>query len=170
MIVEASVQREALGRPQVALQNAVDRRLLGTATAVANFFRALGGTLGVALYGAVFSSQLARWIPELVPGGTCRKLDPSVLEMSPAAIRSLPPTIRDGLVSAVVRSADTVFLVAAPIAALALVTALLLREQPLRGPAGSEAPAQRQPEVIVSVSRARASAGPDRAGVRSDPR
>jgi MFS family permease len=43
----------------VAVQNAVERRALGTATAVTSFFRALGGAIGAAVLGAVFAAQAA---------------------------------------------------------------------------------------------------------------
>ena len=43
----------------VAIQNAVERRDLGIATASANLFRSLGGSVGVALFGALFASGLA---------------------------------------------------------------------------------------------------------------
>jgi hypothetical protein len=42
----------------VALQNAVERRDLGIATASANLVRALGGAVGVALFGALFAGGL----------------------------------------------------------------------------------------------------------------
>jgi EmrB/QacA subfamily drug resistance transporter len=42
----------------MAVQNSVDRRELGTATAATNFFRALGGALGAAVLGAVFAARL----------------------------------------------------------------------------------------------------------------
>jgi EmrB/QacA subfamily drug resistance transporter len=41
----------------VAVQNSVDRRQLGVATATTGFFRALGGAAGAAVLGAVFSAQ-----------------------------------------------------------------------------------------------------------------
>jgi EmrB/QacA subfamily drug resistance transporter len=41
----------------LAVQNAVDQRELGTATGAANLFRALGGAVGVAVYGAIFTAQ-----------------------------------------------------------------------------------------------------------------
>jgi EmrB/QacA subfamily drug resistance transporter len=40
-----------------AIQNTVDRRMLGVATATAGFFRALGGAVGAAVLGAVFAAQ-----------------------------------------------------------------------------------------------------------------
>ena len=42
----------------VAVQNAVEQRKIGTATASTNFFRSLGGSLGLALFGAIFSARL----------------------------------------------------------------------------------------------------------------
>jgi MFS family permease len=41
----------------VAVQNAVDRREMGTATAATGFFRALGGAVGAAVLGAVFVAR-----------------------------------------------------------------------------------------------------------------
>ncbi len=41
----------------VAVQNAVDRRDIGIATGSANLFRALGGSVGVAVFGALFSGN-----------------------------------------------------------------------------------------------------------------
>ncbi len=41
----------------LAVQNAVDQHELGTATGAANLFRALGGAVGVAVYGSIFTDQ-----------------------------------------------------------------------------------------------------------------
>ena len=43
----------------VAVQNAVEQRELGTATGAANLFRALGGSVGVAVYGSMFTTAHA---------------------------------------------------------------------------------------------------------------
>lgn len=42
----------------LAVQNSVDRTRLGTATASTNFFRGLGGALGVAVFGAILSAHV----------------------------------------------------------------------------------------------------------------
>jgi len=106
----------------LAIQNSVDRRDLGVATASANFFRALGGSIGVATFGAVFTAHVVG------------PVDASRLQSGPGQIRNLPPTVRDRVVEAVAHSIHTVFLVATPIAALGLLVVLFLREYPLRGP------------------------------------
>ena len=41
-----------------AVQNDVDRRVLGVATAATSFFRGLGGAVGAALLGAVFAARV----------------------------------------------------------------------------------------------------------------
>jgi AraC-like DNA-binding protein len=61
----------------VAVQNAVDRRELGTATASVNLFRALGGSVGVAVYGAVFAAGLRYWLPRRLPGNAAG-IDPAM--------------------------------------------------------------------------------------------
>ncbi|HWM11063.1 MAG TPA: MDR family MFS transporter [Solirubrobacteraceae bacterium] len=90
----------------VAVQNAVDRRDLGVATASANLFRSLGGSVGVALFGTVFASRL----------GTS---DVERLQSVDAA--------------EVASALHTVFLIGAPVALLGLLVVLSLREVPLRG-------------------------------------
>lgn len=47
----------------LAVQNAVNPQDIGTATGVANLLRALGGSVGVALYGSIFSNQLRAGMP-----------------------------------------------------------------------------------------------------------
>ena len=42
----------------LAVQNAVDRRDIGVATGSTNLFRALGGSVAVALYGAILTGGL----------------------------------------------------------------------------------------------------------------
>jgi MFS family permease len=52
----------------VAVQNGVDRSQLGVAMATTNFFRALGGALGAAVLGAVFSSSGGSGRAEVIDG------------------------------------------------------------------------------------------------------
>jgi EmrB/QacA subfamily drug resistance transporter len=92
-----------------AVQNSVDRRELGMATATTGFFRALGGAAGAAVLGAVFAAQVGARASE--GGGS---------------------GFEGALRSDVIHGVQDVFLVAAPLAALALIAVLFLREQPLK--------------------------------------
>jgi MFS family permease len=115
----------------VAIQNAVDRREIGTATASINLFRALGGSVGVAVYGAVFAAGLRHWLPRHLPGHA-DGIDAHGIQASPERIRALPPDVAHGLAASVADALHAVFLVAAPLAAAGLLVVLFLHERPLR--------------------------------------
>jgi EmrB/QacA subfamily drug resistance transporter len=110
----------------VAVQNAVDRRELGIATATTGFFRALGGAVGAAVLGTVFAAQAGA---------------------NPGEGGALRADVIDGV--------QAVFLVAAPLAALALLVVLRLPEVPLQTRGG---PAQPPPRTAASGPPSRQSA------------
>jgi EmrB/QacA subfamily drug resistance transporter len=112
----------------VAVQNSVDYEHLGVATSGATLFRAIGGSLGVALFGAIFAHALQVELSAVLLPGT-----PFPSAASPAALQALPPEIRAAYLSAIVASLRLVFQVAAAIAALGFLLTLGLREVPLRG-------------------------------------
>lgn len=53
----------------VAVQNAMPHRLLGVATASTQFFRQVGGTIGVAIFGSIMASQFASKLAAAFPSG-----------------------------------------------------------------------------------------------------
>jgi EmrB/QacA subfamily drug resistance transporter len=117
----------------VAVQNAVDPRQIGTATAAANLFRALGGSVGVAVYGAIFTAGLRHWLPEELAGRAAPGISASGIQATPGRIHALSPGIQDAVARAIGNSLHDVFLVAAPIALAGALIVALLPERPLRG-------------------------------------
>jgi len=115
----------------VAVQNAVDRRDIGSATSAISFFRNIGAASGTAMLGAVLVSRLGFWLPRLVHGRTTLDLSQS-FTITPKALHALPPAVRAGVVESFVRSLHLVFVVGVPLAGIALVFALFLKEIPLR--------------------------------------
>jgi len=107
----------------VAVQNGVERRELGVATATAGFFRALGGALGAAVLGAVFAASAG----------------------SPSSAAG-PQGLGAAAQADVIAGVQNVFWVAAPIAALARVVVLRLPEAKLRtGAEPKQADREREP-------------------------
>jgi MFS family permease len=102
-----------------AVQNGVERQRLGIAMATTSFFRGLGGAVGAAVLGAVFATRAG------MSGASER-------------VAALGPAARADVIDGV----QAVFIVAAPLAALALVAVLALHEVPLRGEAPSDPPAR----------------------------
>src|SRR3989441_6070913 len=114
----------------IVVQNAVDYRNLGAATSSVTFFRSIGGSFGTAIFGAIFSNQLASHLSSLassLPSGFTLSNAESV-----AAIQHLPAAMRAEVVHAYAQSLSTVFLVAMPIAAVAFILSWLLPEVRLR--------------------------------------
>jgi EmrB/QacA subfamily drug resistance transporter len=118
----------------IGLQNSVQREDLGTATSSNMFFRNMGGSFGVALFGSVMTARLAHYFPLEVPRAAAARfhLSAARIALSPTAVRHLPTALRAGIIDTFGLSLHTVFLVAAPVALIALPILLRVREVPLR--------------------------------------
>ncbi len=117
----------------VAVQNAVPQAQLGTATSLSTFFRSIGGSFGVAVFGAIFNNRLAANLPKYLPPSALRAVHGSNVSASPAQLDALPPAIHHGYVLAFSDSLHAVFLIGAPVALLAFALTWLLKDLPLRG-------------------------------------
>jgi hypothetical protein len=109
----------------LAVQNAVDPRHMGSATSGTILFRQVGGSVGIALFGAIFANRLHA---ELVARG----VRAAAKTASPAAIRHLPAAARHAYAGAIASALHPVFVVAAFISVFAFLLTWLLRETPLR--------------------------------------
>lgn len=116
----------------IAVQNAVDYADLGTATSGATFFRSIGGSFGVATFGAIFSSQFAGNVADILTGVQLPPGFSGSAGASPAELARLPADVHTGYVNAYAASLQTVFSVAVPIAGVAFLATWLLPEVPLR--------------------------------------
>jgi EmrB/QacA subfamily drug resistance transporter len=117
----------------IAVQNAVEQRDLGVGTSSATFLRSMGASFGVAIFGAIFSNQLASNLRKNLPASALHSgINPASLEGNPAQLASLPPAIHTGLINAVSESLHVVFLTAVPILVVAFFLTLLIKEVPLR--------------------------------------
>ncbi len=111
----------------LAVQNAVEYRFLGVATSGSTLFRQVGGSIGVALFGAIFVNRLdAELAAKLPPGAHI----PAAA--NPAVLRELPAAIHTAYVTAFAAALQPVFLVAAGTAFFGFVFSWFLHDLPLR--------------------------------------
>ena len=110
----------------VAVQNAVGPGEQGAATATAAFFRSLGGTLGVALSGAIMTAQLQAHQSGMARGAR------ALIEQGMQEIAGLPEAQREIVLAAYRHAISTTFLAGAAIIAAAFVLVLFLPEHPLK--------------------------------------
>jgi hypothetical protein len=121
----------------LSVQNSVDHRDLGVATSAATFFRSIGGSLGVAVFGEIFANRLAAALH--TSGAQLGKLSGDAMHMTPAQLRALKasqPALFDHFLGAFNHALHITFLASIPFAVLGLVCALLLKETPLRRTTG----------------------------------
>ncbi len=111
----------------LAVQNTVEFRHMGVATSGATLFRSIGGSLGVAAFGALFSHGLQSRVMAALPAGT--ELPPA---LGPAAVHQLPAAVRDAYLHAFAGSLHVVYLAAATVIAIAFVLAWFVDDAPLR--------------------------------------
>jgi EmrB/QacA subfamily drug resistance transporter len=110
-----------------AIQNAVDREDLGTATGATTFFRQIGGAIGAAAFGAVLASRLTVHLADEF-GGNAPKADTNDVQ----AIQGLHGAVREHVLTAFSHALDDVFFIGVPVVVLAFFVALALKEVPLR--------------------------------------
>jgi DNA-binding MarR family transcriptional regulator len=114
----------------LAAQNAVAYRLLGVATAGSTLFRMVGGSIGVAVFGAIFANRLDAELQAAMPPGST-----APLATAPAVIAALPPPLHAAYVDAFTHALTPVFLAAALVSLVAFALSWLIPEVPLRATA-----------------------------------
>jgi len=114
----------------LATQNAVSYDQLGVATSGATLFRSIGGSLGTAVLGAIFTGRLTAELSEKLPhtgagGGTEGGVNP-------AQIAKLPKPLHDAYIASFTDALNVVFLVATGVVIIAFLLSWLIQEMPLR--------------------------------------
>jgi EmrB/QacA subfamily drug resistance transporter len=119
----------------VIVMNSAPHEYLGTATSSATFFRSIGGSFGVAAFGAIFNNRFFSELKHYLPPGALRSMravSGNTIATNPAQLAALPAPIHHGFVEAFSHSLTFMFLVAVPFAAVAFVLTWLIPEVPLR--------------------------------------
>jgi EmrB/QacA subfamily drug resistance transporter len=106
-----------------AVQNDVPREQLGTATAAGVMFRQIGGSLAVAVFGALFAARLTAG---LGPDGA------AILAGGEGAALLTDPALQATAGAAVVAAIRPIFAITTGLALMGLIFALQLRDVPLR--------------------------------------
>ena len=113
----------------IIVQSTVDYRDLGVATSGVTFFRTLGSSFGAAIFGTVYSNVIGNSLPAAV---ITAGLPPREIA-TPAQLHSHPAAQIQPIVDAYAHAIHVVFLAAVPVAIVAFVVALFLKQVPLRG-------------------------------------
>jgi EmrB/QacA subfamily drug resistance transporter len=113
----------------IIVQNTADYRDLGVATSGVTFFRTMGSSFGSSVFGAIYANQLASHLGQAIASSGA---DPKLVT-TPDGVKRLPPAQHATIVGAYSDTLQTVFSYAIPVAGVALLVALFLKQVPLRG-------------------------------------
>ncbi|MFD5340097.1 MFS transporter [Streptomyces hawaiiensis] len=144
-------------------QNQVEPKDLGAASSTVTFFRSLGGAMGVSALGAVLATRITDYVKDgltdLGPKGAALG-HAGTGEGNIPDLGAMPAPIRTVVESAYGHGVADVFLYSAPMALLALLVALFIKEVPLKTKGGlaqaadTETPAVVPAEVAVEAAEA----------------
>lgn len=114
----------------LAVQNTVQAKDIGTASASVAFFRSVGGAIGVSVLGAVLGNRVKELVVEgLASAGIQVPAGSAGASMD---LKDMPAPIRDIMRAAYGDAIAEVFLISAIIGLVALVAILFIKERPLR--------------------------------------
>jgi len=158
----------------LVVQNAVAPEMVGVATSTNNYFREVGASLGVAIFGAMFTNRLSEKLMDVFSGAGASAADAgqATATLDPAVMSQLPQQLQDGIVTAYADSLAPVFWYLIPFLAVAFALALFLKQIPLSDQAGmvarGEAVGGEEAEAIEAAQRS-AAASKNEAAPSSDP-
>ena len=127
----------------LVVQNDARPQDMGVATSTATFFRSVGGSFGVAIFGAIFASRLADALAHL-PASSAKHLANGV-HLTPGQVDRLPAAVRTDFLHAFSTSLHGVFLWGMLISVIPFGLSWLLKEVPLKTTLAREEPAAAEP-------------------------
>ncbi len=125
----------------IALQNSLDVKDMGVGTSLNTFWRSIGGTLGVAIFGSIYASKLTTYMtsgithlasknPAALQGATPQAL--AQLKHNPAIMTKFTPQLQATVIHSYVEAFHIVFLAAAPVTVIGFLVAIALKSTPLK--------------------------------------
>ncbi|MEU4529434.1 MDR family MFS transporter [Micromonospora ureilytica] len=130
-------------------QNSVEQKDLGAASGAATFFRSIGGSFGISLFGAIFANRLAS-----SEGGRAFGGESGGSGMDLEKLKELPAQAREVVLGGLSDAISHVFLWAVLFTIVIPVLAWFIKEIPLR--TANEAPPQATPEEDAEVALGKA--------------
>ena len=143
----------AMQQYTLVVQNAVSRADLGIGTASLQFFRNVGNTVGIALFGAVMTSGMTQAIlghmsPEVLEEMEEQGLGDLQIDagsaLDPASLEGLPPGVIDAVRAGLADQLHDVFMLGLPIMVVVFFATLAIKAIPLRDTIQTTDEAQRE--------------------------
>jgi EmrB/QacA subfamily drug resistance transporter len=131
----------------VITMNSAEPRDMGAASGTVTLMRTVGGSLGVALLGAVYASRLEGTLSDRLGTEAGGRIASGGGHLTPKLLEHLSAPVREAYQAAVTSGLHAIFIGAAVVSVLAFVLSWLIREVPLRTAAPVPAAEADQPAL-----------------------
>jgi len=153
------------------VQNDTPPTQLGAASSNVNFFRTIAGTIGVTIMGAILSTSVATYVTDGMKGFTPTSPDEiSALEHLASGdvpkVGELPETIRVIVESAYGHGIADAFIIAIPLAVIAIIAIAFIRNKPLSTKNAAEQLREQAEESVIEVGEAEVGASLSTGSIR----
>ncbi len=132
------------------VQNSFAHKVVGTATAANNFFRQVGASFGTAVVGSVFATSLTKILDDKFAGTDGQM--PGMDSLTPTLVGSLPDAVRLPIIEAYNSALIPIFAYLVPLALVAGVVLLFVREKPLAETVEHDVSAESLAEGQLTIS------------------
>ena len=112
------------------VQNSVPGNDMGTGVSSANYFRQMGGSLGIAVFGSVFIQRLNDSVAN-APAQAAGVLRNGVNSISPSELKTLPEVVRQFIARSFGEALPPIFLLGIPALVAGLILTLFIQQIPL---------------------------------------
>jgi EmrB/QacA subfamily drug resistance transporter len=138
----------------LVVQNSVDPRQLGVASASVAFFRSLGGTIGVSVMGAVLGTQVAQFVKDGLTslGAAGAQAAQGLSGGAIPDLSTLPGPVRVIVEAAYGHAIGDVFMLAIPLAVITVIAIAFLPAKPLGTKTALEQLRDTPADTVVAVS------------------
>ncbi|MET3960860.1 EmrB/QacA subfamily drug resistance transporter [Marmoricola sp. OAE513] len=122
-------------------QNSVEIKDLGAGTGTFTFVRTLGGSIGLAILGSIYTHQLTGELTKDLGGRLPSASGESIQSLTPELLKEQPPQFIDAFQHAVVAGTHSIFFWGSLLVIVGFAASWFIREVPLRGsvpPAAAE--------------------------------
>ncbi|MBB5871781.1 EmrB/QacA subfamily drug resistance transporter [Allocatelliglobosispora scoriae] len=119
-------------------QNSVEMKDLGVASSTATFVRSIGGSFGVSIFGAVFTSRLKSDIGASLGPQAAAQVDKVGGNLQADQLAAMPAPVREGFLHAIAFATSGLFWWALAFAVMVPVLAWFIKEVPLRSGADNK--------------------------------
>lgn len=129
-------------------QNSVTLRDMGAASGAVTLFRTIGGSLGIALLGSIFTSRVEHTITGRLGAQAGHALASGGIHVAPTQLHTLPVPVQDAFKAGITSGLHGTMIGGAVLAVLGFLFAFLVREVPLRS-SRSAAESDAAPETLA---------------------